>query len=61
MSHAILFWIVVTLVVTYGCDAFPMRDAIRWVIFNLTTLLVNIYKYVQRHLKITNRQRRERD
>ena len=29
--------------------------------FNLTTLLVNIYKYVQIHLKITNRQRRERD
>ena len=27
----------------------------------LTTLLVNIYKYVQIHLKITNRQRRERD
>jgi hypothetical protein len=26
----------------------------------LTALLVNIYKYVQIHLKITNRQRRER-
>jgi hypothetical protein len=28
---------------------------------NITTLLVNIYKCVQIHLKITNRQRRERD
>jgi hypothetical protein len=44
-----------------NCVLYPLYSEIEGNFFNLTTLLVNIYKYVQIHLKITNRQRRERD